>query len=303
MNDSARVGPRIAKGSPSLSVVIPALNEEDRLPQQLDALGCQVYDGTWEIIVADNGSTDGTIRVANEFAERSVVPCRVVSSSLRRGVNHARNLGVRAATGDVILICDADDLVAPGWVHALAGGLSGFDAVGGALDVLSLNDAEVVKLRGTIASDCLPVSMRFLPYAVGCNCGFQRRAYEEVGGFDESYVGGGDDVAFFWQLQLRGMHLGFVADAIIQYRYRSDRRAICRQQFAFSRSQPRRYRDFRQYGVPRRSRRAILGGWIRLALGVPMLLRSPEGRTKWLRAASRQAGLLIGSFQTRVFYL
>ena len=89
MTDTGRMS------SPELSVIIPARNEESLLPQQLDALAAQRADVAWELIVVDNGSTDGTAAVAANYAER--IPGLKVVHEAAPGLCHARDAGVRAA--------------------------------------------------------------------------------------------------------------------------------------------------------------------------------------------------------------
>jgi dolichyl-phosphate beta-glucosyltransferase len=96
-------------GGPRLSVVVPAYNEEARLPQTLAAwhsyLIGQRY--TWEVVVADDGSRDGTAAAAEAFAATHP-GFRVVRLPRNRGKGGAVRTGVGAAAGDVVLFCDAD---------------------------------------------------------------------------------------------------------------------------------------------------------------------------------------------------
>lgn len=93
---------------PFLSIVIPALNEELRLPDTLhrilDFLSQQPYDA--EVLVVDNGSTDRTAALAEEVATRH--PQVRVLQDPRRGKGLAIRLGMLAATGEHRFICDAD---------------------------------------------------------------------------------------------------------------------------------------------------------------------------------------------------
>jgi len=95
---------------PFVSVVIPALNVADTIGDQLDALAHQTYAGAWEVVVSDNGSTDATRERVEVWRDR-LPHLRIVDSSRRRGVSPARNVGVEAARGDLVLICDGDDVV------------------------------------------------------------------------------------------------------------------------------------------------------------------------------------------------
>ena len=101
-----------------LSVIIPALDERERLPACLDALTAQ-GPRVGEILVVDNGSVDGTADLARSH------PGVTVLTEPRRGISYARSTGFDAATGDVLARIDADTIVRPGWAAAI------LDAFGG----------------------------------------------------------------------------------------------------------------------------------------------------------------------------
>ena len=96
-----------------LSIIIPCLNAADTIGEQLQALSIQSWNGQWEVIISDNGSTDDTLKVVGKYRE-SLPELRVVDSSDKPGAAHARNIGCGAATGDAFLFCDADDAVGNG---------------------------------------------------------------------------------------------------------------------------------------------------------------------------------------------
>jgi len=97
-----------------ISIVIPALNEEKYLPDCLKSLRNQDYTGPYEIIIADNGSTDNTVRIAGDFQAR-VVPCPE-----KKSVFYARQIGADAAHGDIIAQADADTLYPRNWLSRIA---------------------------------------------------------------------------------------------------------------------------------------------------------------------------------------
>jgi glycosyltransferase involved in cell wall biosynthesis len=90
-----------------ISIVIPALNEEKLIGECLDSLKKQDYTGSYEIVVVDNGSTDHTPDVARNMGVR-VVFCG------QKGVAYARQEGMLAAQGDIVIQADADTIY-PGW--------------------------------------------------------------------------------------------------------------------------------------------------------------------------------------------
>jgi len=97
-----------------ISIVIPARNEEKLLPDCLRSLRNQTYQGNFEIIVVDNGSTDRTNAIAQKFGAR-VIPANEVKS-----VFYARQIGADAAQGDIIVQADADTIYPAPWLQRIA---------------------------------------------------------------------------------------------------------------------------------------------------------------------------------------
>jgi glycosyltransferase involved in cell wall biosynthesis len=96
---------------PPLAVIVPAFNEARRLTDNLFALltYLQDYRPAAELIVVDDGSTDGTARVAEEFfARHPNVPARVLRFVANRGKGHAVRAGLLAAQAPIALFSDAD---------------------------------------------------------------------------------------------------------------------------------------------------------------------------------------------------
>lgn len=95
----------------SLSIVIPAYNEQDRLGRTLSSIADAWKDETiplrlHEIIIADDGSRDSTIEVAESW--KNCLPVRIVRLPKNKGKGAAMRAGVYAATGDLLLMYDAD---------------------------------------------------------------------------------------------------------------------------------------------------------------------------------------------------
>jgi glycosyltransferase involved in cell wall biosynthesis len=162
-----------------LSFVIPAYNEEFELPATLEAIRAAVKDRPYEIIVADDGSTDGTAAIAQRAGARSI-------SIHRRQIAAARNAGGHAANGDILFFVDADTRINPkhvsGAMKALQDGCAG-----GSSRVLI--DGRVPRWSRI----CLKA---FCAVYFGLNLGAgaflftAKRNFEALGGFDESlFVG------------------------------------------------------------------------------------------------------------------
>jgi glycosyltransferase involved in cell wall biosynthesis len=129
----------------SLSVILPALNEESYLGETLSRLGQAVRSlqaarpCPVQVIVVDNDSDDRTAEVARQLG------ATVVSESIRN-VGRARNAGARAADGEVLLFLDADTLVPPCVLSRIAAVTDDPRCVGGAVDVDHRPSSAVIRL-------------------------------------------------------------------------------------------------------------------------------------------------------------
>lgn len=216
------------------SVVIPVYNGASTLSEQLAALADQTADVPFEVVISDNGSTDNTREVAIEWADRfaSLV---IVDSSQCQGVSHARNKGALAASGKKILICDADDVVSPGWVAALSSALDEYSIVGGAVRMTYANSL-LGSRQHSAASEGLNSIFGFLPYALGGACGVRTDALLSIGGFDSSYPAGHEEADFCWRLQSAGYTIGWCPSAVLDYYQRTDSSGAARQKFYHAKS-------------------------------------------------------------------
>ncbi|HEY5565270.1 MAG TPA: glycosyltransferase family A protein [Rhodothermia bacterium] len=97
--------------SPAVSVVIPLYNKVDLVAKAIESVLNQDFED-FEIIIVDDGSTDGSTQVAQGYAERLGGLCTYVRQE-RAGAGAARNRGMRIASGEFIALLDADDLWAP----------------------------------------------------------------------------------------------------------------------------------------------------------------------------------------------
>ncbi len=93
---------------PRVSVIVPAYNAEAHLGDALDSVRAQTY-ADWEVIVADDGSTDDTAAIASGYDERIVV----VRSPVNRGLAATRNLAIEQARGELVVLLDSDDAWLP----------------------------------------------------------------------------------------------------------------------------------------------------------------------------------------------
>lgn len=264
---------------------------------QMVALSQQTT-GDFEVVVVDNGSTDESVRIVREFKCR-LPALTVVNACEGSGVSFARNSGISAARAAHILLCDADDVVSSGWVESMALGLTQFDIVGGTLDVSGLNPDRVRAMPPAPPDGALPRSMKYRPYATGANMGFKRGVFDALGGFDESYVGGHEEVSFAWRAQGRGYTIGFVPEAIVGYRLRTGLIAMVKQRFGYGRSYAQMYAQHQDEPIPRASARHEIKVIGQFALTGPREVLLGRG-SQWVIGASWTAGRWYGGVKYRV---
>ena len=285
-----------------VSVVVPALNAAAVIRDQLEALTAQSHTGPMEIIIADNGSADGTRSIVQAWSKRDP-RVRLIDANRGRGANVARNAGAHSAIGQLLLFCDADDVVHPDWVAAMAAAAGVGEVLGGRLDDELLNDATVRSWRQVGAHNRLPIFADFLPFAMTANMAVHSSVFHDLGGFDESYPHGCDDVDFCWRAQLEGFRLSYVPDAIVFYRLRTQLRSLVRQSYDYGRWTPALFRRFGEHGMPRSGARQGLGAWRALVRSAPRMWRHRGERGVWAAMAARRVGRLVGSARERTLYL
>ncbi|QIM21330.1 glycosyltransferase [Phycicoccus sp. HDW14] len=284
-------------GTPVCSVVIPTYNGAATIGEQLAALADQTMTEPFEVVVADNGSTDGLAAVLDEWRERLPL-LRRVDASRARGVSVARNEGIRAAASDRLLICDADDVVDRDWVRALSSALDEHAFVGGAFETETLSGRSAAWVPVPTRSDGL-LEIWGVAYPIGCNTGFRREVFDAVGGYDEGYPPGAEEIDFAWRARLQGYAAAYVPDALHHYRIRTDLRGVLRQQRNSGRGVVALYERFHPEGVRTLSLRRRLHHEALLVARFPWRGPSPE-RRRWMSLLAFEAGKLAEATARRV---
>jgi glycosyltransferase involved in cell wall biosynthesis len=204
-----------------VSVVIPTFNDEGTIAETLDSVFAQRFDGSFEVIVVNDGSTDGTRAELARFGDR----IRVIDQP-NRGVTLARNAGIRAASGEYIALLDGDDT----WTE---------DMLQKTVPVLDRNpecaavfaDGMLVDSAGRIVSphyvepgfDHSPTLDEMLAHAWPILVGaivIRRETMLAIGGFPEEYEAGhygGEDVFAFILIRERG-EIAYVPATLMRYR-------------------------------------------------------------------------------------
>lgn len=290
-----------------LSILIACYNGESTLGETLEGLVSQEWRRPWEIILCNNRSTDRSVALFEDYARRHpAIPMCVVDASARRGKAHALNRGMAAARGRAIAFCDADDVVAPGWLRAMGDALDSKPFVAARMDFTVLNTGWVRHYRGHAQETRLPQTpwAPHFNYAGGGTFAFTRAVFETVGGFDEDllYL---EDNDFCIRAQLRGHALSYVPEAVIHIRSRADVRKVYEQSYSWARAEIGLYKRYgRRTSLPislyrlakawgviaiRAAQRAIVG---------PRYSDVLEARFQWKLGQAR--GRLAGAIEHRV---
>lgn len=286
---------------PLASVVIPARNAAAVIGEQLASIATQPEAAQLEVIVVDNASSDGTAAVARTWADQ-LPGLRVLDAQERPSQGYARNVGIAAATGDVILLCDADDRVGPGWAGQLIAGLASADSVAGFVTSWDGSREAVAGPASLADAESFAVRFGFLPAFGGNNAAFTKHVWSKLGGFDES-IHPAEDIDLSWRIQLAGYSLAFAPTALVFGRERPGPAARFRQTYRYGIAQVALFAQHGPAGMPRTSTWDALRKLSALVRHLPDLARGPEGRRTWCTRAGWRCGRVAGSIRHRTVNL
>lgn len=221
--------PLTAKAAPRCSIIIPVFNNLELTRNCLDSIQKHTEPGSYEIIVADNGSTDGTGQFLQDKAAQGVV--RPIFHGANQGFARASNQGARAAAGEYLVFLNNDTLVTPGWLKELTGSAAQDDKIA-AVGAKLLFPDDTVQHAGVAFSAEKKVFHIYKYFhrdhpAVNKNREFQaltaacllvkREAFFEAGLFDEGFVNGFEDVDLCLNLGSRGWKLLYNPHSVVYH--------------------------------------------------------------------------------------
>jgi GT2 family glycosyltransferase len=210
---------------PRVSVVVCTYNGARTLDRCLKGLKGLDYPD-YEVIVVNDGSTDSTAAIAGRYGVRLI-------SVENGGLSRARNIGLNAATGQIIAYIDDDAYPDPHWLTYLAATFMKTTHAGvGGPNLPPPGDGTIAQCVANSPGGPVHVLVSDLEaeHIPGCNMAFRKEALEAVGGFDPRFAIAGDDVDLCWRLQQRGHTLGYSPAAVVWHHRRNSLRAYWRQQ-------------------------------------------------------------------------
>jgi GT2 family glycosyltransferase len=217
---------------PRISVVVCTYNGARTLGETCAALAALDYPD-YEVVVVDDGSTDGGDEIARRHGFR-------VISTENRGLSSARNTGLEAATGEIVAYLDDDAMPDAQWLTYLGDTFmsSDFVAVGGP-NLPVPGDGPVADAVAAAPGNPNHVllSDREAEHIPGCNSAFRARALRAIGGFDPRFRAAGDDVDICWRLQDVGGRIGYCAAAVVWHHRRGTVGGYLRQQRGYGRAE------------------------------------------------------------------
>ena len=253
---------------PFVSVVIPVKDRAGELKRCLASLAALDYpQERLQIIVVDDGSSDPSARVARD-AGALVVP----SGGTGRGPAAARNVGARAAIGEILAFIDSDCTASAGWLAEL---LPSFDdpkmaAVGGFVDGMC-SESAVDRYEAVMSSLSLGSRERtgssgddtfYLP---SCNLLVRRALFLGVGGFEDT-MHVGEDVDLTWRLRDQGWTIAYIPGGRVLHEHRSSVRSFMSRRFDYGTSE-----GLLQRRHPQRHKRMVIPPLLALILALCLI--------------------------------
>lgn len=212
--------PRIA-----VSVIVCTRNRCASLGMLLESLTRLTVPPSlpWELIVVDNGSSDGTAELLDTFSER--LPLESVFEP-RKGISRARNAGLRAARGEILAFTDDDCFPAPSWVSLVHEEFMrdpGLAGLGGRVELHDPRDYPIT-IRTSRKRETLTSAYQLPALMVGCNMAFRRRTVDAVGEFDITLgagtpVGSAEDTDFLYRALLLGLRIEYVPELLVAHNH------------------------------------------------------------------------------------
>lgn len=217
---------------PRISVVICSFNGAHTIRDCFEGLLKLDYPN-FEVIVVNDGSTDSTPAIVQEYGFRLI-------NTKNQGLSTARNVGLEAATGEIVAYLDDDSYPDPDWLKYLASTFLTTDCAGvGGPNIPPPGNGKIANCVANAPGGPLHVlfSDRKAEHIPGCNMAFRKDCLKAIGGFDPQFRAAGDDVDLCWRIQQRDWWIAFNPAAMVWHYRRNSLQAYWRQQKGYGRAE------------------------------------------------------------------
>jgi cellulose synthase/poly-beta-1,6-N-acetylglucosamine synthase-like glycosyltransferase len=224
------------KTSPPVTVIVPVRNGEQTIQPLLESLQKLDYNkNKVEVIVVDGNSTDKTRDIVKQY------PVKLINEK-RKGLNLARNVGIKNGNGEIVAFTDADCIVPSDWITKIVENFKDpkVSCVGGSAKALDSDfvsqyaDNSIVRLMPFFTKrEELEKVKPFFRHPAGCNMAFRRKIAEEVGYFDENIQYGFDEVEFADRVCRAGYKMVLDPKVSVWHKHRSTLGEFLKQNFQY----------------------------------------------------------------------
>lgn len=262
-----------------LSVIATVRNEREGIRAFIESLLTQTLPPD-EIIIVDGVSTDGTLEILREFEQRGQI--RLISQPCN--ISEGRNLGIAAASNELIAATDAGCTAAPDWLEHIAAGFGhnpAPDVIAGNYEFETHSDFELASCFATNPPD-RETSDSAKYYPSSRSIAFRKSAWSAVKGYPE-WLYAAEDTLYNIQLRRKGFRFYFAQEAKVRWRPRATWKGLYRQYFNYARGNGRIGLGRAGYASNFRTHGLILG-LLALSLAWPPCCCSP-----WPRPAATSA--------------
>ncbi len=203
---------------PTISVIIPVYNCSRTIAGCLDSLSVQDHS-SYEVIVVDDGSTDGTYKICESYPDVRVISVK------NGGPSKARNIGVKMAQGEIVAFTDGDCIADRQWLKELEKAFIHSEVAGAGGNQKSPHDETDFGKLVQVIFEALGIVTYYIQAAnrmgetehnPSCNSAYRKRALEEAGGFDET-LWPGEDVDLDFKIRQRGYKLIYNPEALVRH--------------------------------------------------------------------------------------
>jgi hypothetical protein len=214
-----------------VGVVIANWNRKELLRACLDSLADQ-HHGSFEVVVVDNGSSDGSAALVEEMAKTYPVRLRLIANSANAGFCAANNQGILATDTEMVALLNNDAEAEPGWLEALERAIRQGEDVGmAASKILVWEDPTRIdkcghlmypdgqnRGRGSGQTDRGQFNRpEEVLWPDGCAAMYRRAMLEDIGGFDEDFFAYADDAELGLRARWAGWRCLYAPDAVVRH--------------------------------------------------------------------------------------